>query len=260
MIEDREPEPTTEPFRFEARIAGGRSPWPVAGFVIALVVLAVAKPWAPDRPAGSSRVTATDRPASPASPSTVPARPSPSNGVEAVAGICLEPGSWRTTTIEMWHDQTVRVWRALDPSEASGPTDPTIPMVPAVGTSVPAIGYCAPGVGTDVPAGALDVDAWSVAAGRASPLALRQVDPVGIVSPFGALYGPPGRPGPGGGAPSATWPDGVVVFRLTERASRLERWFSIEVRGVGAPEADGPGPAAASPAVRSSAAPSSIAP
>ena len=229
MIEDRKPERTPEPFRFEARVGGGRSPWPAAGIFVAFVILAIAKPWAPGPAVGSPRVATTSRP-TPATFTVATARPSPSDGVEAVAGFCLEPGSWRTATIETWRDQTVRVWRALDPADASGPTDRSIPIVPAVGTSIPAIGYCAPGVGERAPTGILDVDAWRVEGGRASPLQLRQVDPVGVISPYGALYGPPATEA---GDRASTWPDGVVVFRLAERASRLERWFAIEVRGVG---------------------------
>jgi hypothetical protein len=99
--------------------------------------------------------------------------------------------------------------------------------VPAVGTSIPAIGFCAPGVGPDEPNGPADVDAWRLDGQRASPIRLRQVHPVGIISPYGAMFGPPG-----GGSGEASWPDGIVIFRLAERSSGIERWFGIEVRGV----------------------------
>src|SRR4029079_19818879 len=57
--------------------------------------------------------------------------PGPSAAVEA---ICMTPGSWRTATIEQWHpDQIVRVWRAIDPRPASGPTDHATDTNPALG-------------------------------------------------------------------------------------------------------------------------------
>lgn len=233
MIEDREPGRTAEPFRFEARMGGvDRPPVVGAAIVLALVLLAIAKPWAPGPPSPAAGGSTAGRPlgAAPAAPSSRPPAtptPRPSDGVAAVADFCLEPGSWRTATIETWHDRIVRVWRALDPVHASGPNDPAIPVVPAVGTSIPAIGFCAPGVGPDHPIGAADVDAWRLDGQRASPIRLRQVDPIGLVSPYGAMFGPPG-----GGTGEPSWPDGIVVFRLAERGSGIERWFGIEVRGV----------------------------
>jgi hypothetical protein len=232
MIEDPEPRRTAEPFKFEARIGGVDRP-PVVGavIVVALVLLAIAKPWVPDLPSSGPGGSPAGRqlgaaPAASSRPSATPT-PRPSSGVAAVSDFCLEPGSWRTATIETWHSRIVRVWRALDPVPASGPNDPAVPVVPAVGTSIPAIGYCAPGVGPDQPNGPADVDAWRLDGQRASPIRLRQVDPVGLVSPYGAMYGPPG-----GGTGEPSWPDGIVIFRLRERGSGIERWFGIEVRGV----------------------------
>jgi hypothetical protein len=236
MIEEREPGRSHEPIRFEARVGGsGRSPVPALAVVMVLIGLAVAKPWQPSGPAGGvPRIAAEPRSPTPTSSRSGPSlRPAVPAAFAAVGDMCLEPGSWRTATIETWSGRKVRVWRALDPVPASGPTDPLIPVVPAVGTSVPAIGWCAPGSGDEAPSGALDVDAWRLDSGGASLIRLRQVDPVGVHSSFGALYGPPHRTK---AAARPSWPDGVVVFRLAERQTGLERWFGIEVRGV----SDGP--------------------
>jgi hypothetical protein len=247
MIEEREPGRKREPLRFEARLGGAdRTPVVMVSLVVAFVLLAIAKPWVTDAPPGVGSAGPTSRPVAvapvvpPASPRPSASRmPTASDGSAAVAELCLEPGSWRTATIETWRDRTVRVWRAVDPGPASGPRDPAIPIVPAVGTSVPAIGFCAPGAGVDQPVGPAAVAAWRLDGSRAVPIRLRQISPVGLVSPFGALYGPQD-----GEAGAATWTDGVVIFRHTERGSGVERWFGIEIRGVSEPEASG-GPATA---------------
>jgi len=235
MIEERDPGPFGEPFRFEARLGGGDRIPPIATILIALFIgLSIAKPWptigapavGPPVPAGVERVepvasgATTARGATGGGPS-----PSPTGG--AVAEMCLDPGSWRTATIETWRDQTVRVWRAVDPLPASRPLDPGIPVVPAVGTSVSAIGYCAPTSGPDQPHGAATIRAWRVDGDAVQAIELRQVAPVQGVSPYGALFGPPAELGS-----TSSWPDGLVVFRYEELDTGASRWFAIEVSGT----------------------------
>ena len=124
----------------------------------------------------------------------------------------------------------MRVWRAVEPEPASRPLDPTIPVVPAVGTSVPAIGYCAPASGPDQPVGPASVHAWRVEGNAVQPLQLRQIAPIEDISPYGALYGPPAELGA-----TSSWPNGLVVFRYEELETRRSRWFAIEVSGTNAP-------------------------
>lgn len=223
--------PTNEPIRFEAAV-GGRSRLPRLVGAIGLAFLAVVllKPWGLiDGLTAGPTQPVTARPASaPSAPSGAApgARPAsePSASEQAVAAICLDPGTWRTATIEQWHpDQTVRVWRAVDPRPATGPTDPSIERVPAVGESIPAIGFCAPVTGPDRPNGRAEVDAWRVDGDVASPVQLRVMAPLGAVSGLGALFAPP-IDATGG------WPDGVYVFRHVILDSQIARWFAVEVR------------------------------
>lgn len=225
------------PVRFDA-IVGGRSRIPRFLVVVVALVLgaAVAHPW-DLLLRGLTTAPAVSQPARDGVvPTSVAARADapPTSGADtaatrrAVEAICLEPGTWRTATIEQWHaDQTVRVWRALELRSASGPTDPGIDVVPAVGESVPAIGYCAPTTGPGRPTGAASVAAWRRDGDKATPIDLRQVAPVDAVSALGALFGPPD-------AADAGWPSGVYVFRFAEVAAGAEaRWFAVEVRAAG---------------------------
>jgi hypothetical protein len=232
MIEDNEPNGAADARRFEARMASDdRSPLLATVLVVVFVGLTIVKPWATD--GAQSEGSTGPEPADPAvesggfaaqPPSITPA-PSPTG--EAVLGICHGPGSWRTATIETWRDQTVRVWRAIDPRPASRPLDPSIPVVPAVGTAIPAIGYCAPTSGPNQPLGAASIRAWRVDGDAVQAIELRQIAPVTDVSPYGALFGPPAELGS-----TTSWPNGLVVFRYEELATGVSRWFAIEVSGT----------------------------
>ena len=232
MFEDVEPEPATEARRFEARLTSvDRSPFRVAMVVAAFVGLAILKPWAGEEAptAASPAVEPAGRPGTGPASTDDRSAASPVAGAprQAVIGLCHDPGSWRTATIETWRDQTVRVWRAIEPETATRPLDPTIPIVPAVGRSIPAIGYCAATSGPDQPHGPASVRAWRVEGQAVQALQLTQVAPIGAVSPYGALYGPPAELGA-----TDSWPDGLVVFRYEELESHRSRWFGIEVSGT----------------------------
>jgi hypothetical protein len=224
------------PIRFEASV-GGRSRVPRVVGAVAVVAMAVlvAKPWdllpgAESAPRVAEAVPRSAGAAGKHQGSGVTAAQSAAKAAateKAVESICLDPGTWRTATIEQWHaDQTVRVWRAVDPRPATGPTDPAIDVVPAVGETVPAIGFCAPAVGPDRPSGLATVDAWRLDGGVATPIELRLMAPIGAVSAMGALFAPPLDAG-------ASWPSGFYVFRHTLLSSNLARWFAVEVRTNG---------------------------
>jgi hypothetical protein len=240
MTDDRDPGMrATGPIRFDAAVGGAsRAPAIALSLIIVFVAVAFAKPW--ERLAPTSPGSTTDGPATAAVEvprDREPVVPAPSGGQQAVRAMCLDPGSWRTTTIEQWQtDQTVRVWRAVELRTATGPTDPGIDVVPAVGEIVPAIGYCAPVKGPDRPGGPAELAAWRVDGDIATPIDLRQVAPARVVSEFGALFGPPDR-GPG-------WPAGVYVFRRIDLASGSEAalWFAVEVRTAHRTGAIGPEP------------------
>ncbi len=231
MIDNIEPIRAAEARRFEARLAGDdRSPFMVAALVAAFVALAILKPWAeagsPGTPAGVGDGTNPAAQGAPGEPhSSGLAVRTPTD--DAISEMCLEPGSWRTATIETWRDQTVRVWRAIDPGPATRPLDPSITIVPAVGSSIPALGYCAPTTGPEQPQGPATIRAWWVDGDAVERLELRQITPISGVSPFGALFGPPAELGA-----TTSWPNGLVVFRYEERGAGQSRWFGIEVSGT----------------------------
>jgi hypothetical protein len=235
MTDEGEPRrPAGGPIRFEAAI-GRTSRTPVVAAVIGLfVAVALVKPWeAVMAPVSPTSASTSPNAAAVVPRDRVPGPPTqPDATAAAVQAMCLNAFSWRTATIEQWdHDQTVRVWRALDPHSAFGPTDPGIDVVPAVGETVPAIGYCAPAFGPESPVGPAEVVAWRVEGGVAKPVALRQVAPVGVVSAFGALFGPPDR--------GASWPDGTYVFRhALVDVEDAARWFAVEVRTDGQPRVE----------------------
>jgi hypothetical protein len=228
MTDDRDLDrPASGPIRFEASVGSrSRTPAILVGLAIGFVGLFIVRPW---------QAAPAPEAASAARPSLPVAARQPADGTasdpsateKAVEAFCLDPGSWRTATIEQWHtDQTVRVWRAVEPRSADGPTDPTIDVVPAVGESVPAIGFCAPALGPERPAGPAEVVAWRLDGDDATPVDLRQMAPLVGVSELGALFAPP-LDAAGG------WPDGVYVFRHTVLASSEARWFAVEVRTDG---------------------------
>ena len=232
MFEDVEREPATEARKFEARLTSvDRSPFVVSVLVAAFVGIAFLKPWVVDESPAAGSVAVepggrTDhRPA--ARGDRIAESPAAPAADQEVIGLCHQPGSWRTATIETWRDQTVRVWRAVEPEPAGRPLDPDIPVVPAVGTSVPAIGFCAPVSGPDQPVGPASVRAWRVDGQAVQALQLRQIAPIDVVSPYGALYGPPFELGA-----TSSWPNGLVVFRYEELESHNSRWFGIEISGT----------------------------
>jgi hypothetical protein len=231
MIEEREPGPMAEKVRFAARVSGAdRSPAIATVLVAVFVGLAIVKPWAafgsPAAPVGPEQVVPVAGRTVAAQPRPNPS-PAPSRIGEAVMEVCLDPGSWRTATIETWRDKTVRVWRAIDPGPAGRPLDPAIPVVPAVGSSIPALGYCAPTSGPDQPRGPARVQAWQVDGDAVRAIQLRQVAPATGTSPYGALFGPPAELGS-----TTSWPDGLIVFRYEELDTGASRWFGIEVSGT----------------------------
>lgn len=189
------------------------------------IAAAIIKPWASEPVAGAAgpitTVVRSDR-----SDRTVPT-PIPTIRLDSagplVALFCLDPESWRIATVERWRDQTIRVWRAIEPTAvASGPNDPRIPVFPVVSEGVTELGWCAPVVGPDRPVGLATVEAWQRTAGRSMAIRTSGTRATGVGLSFGGLYSPPG------GVGDEVWPDGSYVFRFREPTGR-ERWFAVEV-------------------------------
>ncbi|HET7182573.1 MAG TPA: hypothetical protein VFI15_10110, partial [Candidatus Limnocylindrales bacterium] len=143
---------------------------------------------------------------------------------------CLGTGAWRVASLETWRNRDVRVWRAIEPlAGATGLDDPGIPSVPVVADELAGLGFCAPAFGPDMPIGPARIQAWEVVGPSAAnpiatPIALRQVQPVGGTTPIAGLYVP--RSGP--------WTSGRVIFRYEDAGAGTTRWFAVELQVVGA--------------------------
>jgi hypothetical protein len=196
--------------------------------IVLLLGLAIAKPWSgPDDGPSGSPSAPVDRTASgqrngPAPLATSPAADDASLD-SAVEAICFNPLSWRVATVERWRDQTIRVWRAIEPRAAAiGPEDGRVPIMPLVSEGVIELGWCAPAGETVRMSGTAVVEVWRRTATGASPVTLTSQRPGPTTSPYGALYGSPAAP------QAALWNDGTYVFH--QRApSGEESWFGVEL-------------------------------
>ena len=144
---------------------------------------------------------------------------------------------------EAWHDQQVRVWRAVTPGPATGPDDPLMPEILVSGSALPALGWCAPVTGPERPAGPAVIDWWLVEDGRAPiRLAPPRLLPLGPASAFGAIYAPPvpscGEVStscslePSGDLAGRTWRPGRYVLRYHDIVARVDRWLAIQIEIV----------------------------
>jgi hypothetical protein len=207
---------------------------PPVGTWLAVTVLAVAiafvKPWETEpAPSPTGGAVAEGRANASAAVGTAPSQVQtllPGSAGPLVAKFCLDPGSWRIATVERWRDQTIRVWRAIEPVDAaSGPEDARIPIFPVVSEGITELGWCAPVTGPQRPVGHATIDAWRQTLSGWVAIRTTSTRPTGIGSSFGGLYAPPENAD--SEAPEL-WPDGDYVFRYREPTGR-ERWFGVEV-------------------------------
>ena len=228
--------------------------WTVGALVAAVLVLAIAKPWAWG--ASSPRTGLPHRSVAPAS-SGPPATPDLSPEGLAV-GVCLGTGAWRVATIETWRlviagqivTQRVRVWQAVDPARAaSGPADARVPIVGVAAMDVDALGWCAPSVGDGRPVGPVDVTVWRLAdpsrrdgAPEPQVVAVRRVAPPAGETSLAALYREvtdcvSGFGCSGSGVPllASSWSPGRYVFQYAERGSGATWWFGADLQVLPAP-------------------------
>jgi hypothetical protein len=209
------------------RMTGARPPlgrW--VGVAVLLLGMVIVKPWGSDRAAPASPPAAS-RALAVAGEASVPAVATPTvdtdSSERAVESICFNPLSWRVATVERWRDQTIRVWRAIEPrAVASGPEDGRVPITPLVSEGVIELGWCAPVDGAPRMAGNAVVEVWRRTPSGAQPVTMSSQRPGPDTSPYGALYGAPA-------APVVTlWNDGTYVFH--QRAPNGdESWFGVDV-------------------------------
>jgi hypothetical protein len=163
----------------------GRPPGILAISIVLFVAIAIIKPW-----------PQTVRPPAPVETRrAVAAQPTPQPTADPLSELrshCEQPLGWRVYSIERWADQTLRIWRSLQPASAAvDATDPGIPAIP-LGPAVDLVGYCSPWDGAERPPAESHLSAWSVdpAAGpaHATPMDLELIAPR-PPSVLGALFG-----------------------------------------------------------------------
>jgi hypothetical protein len=236
MFEDRDDpaQPTTEgddrPIGAPITVrlsSGGRGTVVLAALIATFLAVAVVKPW------GGVRAP-RPLPMPTAAPTVAPS-------IDPLASLrrnCDEPPGWRIYSRDHWAGMTVRSWRAFDPaSSASGPLDPTIPVVPVV-ASTDALGYCSPWTAGEKPPNDATVVGWRVVlpgadgtqAGSDVPsaeqIALRPVDP-SWATVVGAWYEPPVDRRGRNVAEPMDWPAGRYIFAI--RGTGYARWWAVDI-------------------------------
>jgi hypothetical protein len=260
---------TSPPVRVETvRVRhAGRGPVAVAALVVTLVAVSIVKPWAGPGPAqldaeSASPMTATPgpRPASPAAALDASAAPSGAPGsTESALGAeaflvaradVLTPGQiqcgsaeWRIVTLGGFARWTVRTSIAIEPVEADGPGDASIPDLALGDSDVAGLGACAPRSGAGAPGRASRiVAAWRISSGQDAaatfgPVPLADLDPLPSGGPIGA------RPGASRAVAelvrpiiterSGRWPAGRYVLLLASPDAGPDRWIGIDIGPAG---------------------------
>jgi hypothetical protein len=231
----------------------GRPPGVLALTIVLFVAIAIIKPW----PQGVRPVVPIEPPRVVGALATPPPTADP---LAELRSHCEQPLGWRVYSIERWADQTLRIWRSLEPAlTATDPTDPRIPAIP-LGPAVELVGYCSPWDGAERPPAGSTLVAWLVESGaataRGTPIELDLIAPR-PASVLGGLFGSPAsrssaEPGPRAGSPATTsdrspnaggplgpgsstgtpgvvsiWPLGHFVFELA--APGWQRWWAIDI-------------------------------
>lgn len=246
---------TSPPFRVETVPVrrGGRLPMAIAGLVVALVAVAIAKPWAgadqaqPDQAPASALLVAVDAP----KPTSLP--PGAADAAEAIvaakraqlAAGQVECGSsdWRIVTLGDFVGWTARTWIAITPVEAAGPGDASIPDLWLGESDIAGLGACAPSASPGaVGRASRIVAAWRQSADGTGTAAfgrvtLAELDPLPSGGPAGTRSPAPRsvtelfRPVPA--APRGRWPAGRYVLLLASPDPDSGRWIAVDIGGAG---------------------------
>jgi hypothetical protein len=230
----------------------------VVAAVVALVALAVLKPWGgagPETPGTGPGATTLDGglPSGPAALSAVEPTPRPTPNPDEI--LCLGDG-WRLVTLQTYGDRQTRTWVVVEPVSAVGPEDTGIPVTRLVEGNVSGLGFCDNAAAE--PAGSARIlAAYWLGAGADG----YQVRWLGVLRPYhgrvplglpaAILYDPPddlrgvlviGRPEAGSTALPAAgaaksprptiasdggWPPGRYVFLVA--SGGIPRWFGLDL-------------------------------
>ena len=190
--------------------ASGPDNTPAVGTAPAAVELG-ADPSAPDRTAGATSEAASADPAD-------------------LSVTCGSPSGWRVATLQEWigRPTPIRSWIAVDPVEAAGPLDPSVPFVPVATDVVVAIGYCSPLDDARRPPEVTETSIWAVGDGAALPLT-----PVPIEPPRPNALGGLWDPSPElGGTTAPGWPPGRYVIEISSPSGTFDRWLGLEIENL----------------------------
>jgi hypothetical protein len=182
----------------------GAAAWRVVGAAVALLAVAVLKPWGATPVASPKQPSSTPAPVIVAVDSATSA-PGPTAGPGDI--VCGTSG-WRVVSINRLADWTVRTWMPAVPVPAAGPADPTIPTIELDPGAI-AVGICGPG---DTQAGVgssrLVIGAWRGDGLALQALAVSTGQAGSLPAEVARLYAPaPGSSGAG-------WPAGRFVLEL----------------------------------------------
>jgi hypothetical protein len=257
------------------RIASGTDPrrlYAVIAVLLGVIVVLAIRPWGGDAPPPASEVgprpTGAAAVATPIGPDDSAPSPLPVGAATGLDVTCGSPSGWRAATLQAWagRDQPIRSWIAIEPVEAAGALDPSVPFAPVATGVVTALGYCAPLGDAERPPAVAVASLWALAGDRAVPLTLLPLEPAAPDALGGLWLRPPevtdvlgGSSSPGAtssdapapstlsaAAGAALWPPGKYVVELASPGGDYHRWLGIEIAHL-APSQPGSSGAEATP-------------
>ncbi len=205
--------------------------------LLGVIIVGIIKPWGSDGapptsdsagPISTAAAVAQTEGGAPGSPVTTR---DPNAGLDVTCGT---PSGWRAATLQEWlgRPTPIRSWIAIEPVEASGPLDPTIPFAPVATDVVTAIGYCAPLDDAHRPPEVAGARIWALRDGGAVALTLVHLEP-DADNALGGLWGPApelhDEPATSGG-----WPPGRYVIEVSAPGGGYARWLGLEIEDLGA--------------------------
>jgi hypothetical protein len=201
-----------------------------AAAVVALLAVAVLKPWGPPAPRPTANAAAT------ANASAQRAAATPDRAAGSIT--CWSQQEWRAVTVERSAGRAIVSWMAVAPVMVEGPDDPRIPLLRVVADRVTGLGYCAPAtiptaadaLGTSMTAWLRSDDGEAVQLGPLEPAAVLSEDAAVVFRLAGSSW----RPG--------TYVVQVLAPVAPAREGRplRARWFGFDITSR-------PGPPAATP-------------
>ena len=226
-----------QPVRLE-RIPGVPSRVLVGLFVVvALIVLAILKPWASvpsGQPPAAAAVVHTPSASTPPTAVAAPGDEGTAAAAAALGRLCNAPPIWRLMTKETIELGESRTIYSVDGVSATGPADPSIKPAGIAALSLDGIGVCGPSTtDADVPDAThrVSVRIWTFDGQGRPMLASTVVADAALYAVGEAYYGPVGADQQAGGL-SGAWAPGRYVVEVDDAAPKGGAlWFGLEYAG-----------------------------